>query len=300
MKQIILLSSFFFCFNSVMSAQNEFAPIGAYWKYYYYSSFGDERQRLVKVVADTLVNGQNFKKLAVEEYVISRYPVLTTSRGYDSEFLSTRNDSVFMGLNQLFLFNFKAQLGDSIKLRGALNGRTRFCIVDSVGQINLGGINRRIMYFTKYCQNKTNGQTIKYPKISKLVDNVGLLTEGLIWDEPDCGVFDVSQYLFSCYNSPTFRVPANVTCAPTVSTNELIQSQIAIFPNPANNELTINFPSELQLKSGELMNYLGQKMRFNTLENNQKIDVSNWPNGAYFLRLLFDNQSVTKKILILH
>ena len=48
------------------------------------------------------------------------------------------------------------------------------------------------------------------------------------------------------------------------------------------------------------MNYLGQKISINKLENNQKINVFNLPNGAYFLRLLFDNQSVEKKIIVEH
>jgi Secretion system C-terminal sorting domain len=219
---------------------------------------------------------------------------------YGSDFVSTRNDSVFMGLNQVFLFHFKAQIGDSVNLRNALNGQKRYGIVDSIGQINLGGVNRRVMFFTKYCKNQQTGQTTKYRTISKLVENVGLLTEGLIWEEPDCGVFDVSQYIFSCYKSPTFGYPTNVTCSPTVSTNELMSNQISIFPNPSNTDLTINFPSELKLNSVELMNYLGQKIGIKKGENLQKINVSNLPNGAYFMRLLFDNQSITKKIVIQH
>jgi hypothetical protein len=299
MKQILLFCLFFFGFNTIVSAQNGFAPIGAYWKYFYFSSFGDERHRLVKVVADTLVNGQNFKKLAVDEYVISRYPVLTTGHVYSSDFLSTRNDSVFTGLNQTFLFNFKAQLGDSIKFKDGF-GSQRFGIVDSIGQINLGGVIRRVMFFTKYCKNLTSGIVTKHRNLSKLVENFGLLTEGLIWNEPDCGVLDISQYTFSCYNSPTFVYPPNFICTPTVATNELITNQISIFPNPANTDLTINFPSELQLNSVELMNYLGQKIERKKGEDLRKINVSNLPNGSYFVRLVFDNQSITKKIMIQH
>jgi Secretion system C-terminal sorting domain len=299
MKQILLFCLFFLGFQTSVSAQNDFAPVGAYWKYNFYEMCG-ERQRLVKVVSDTLVNGKTFKKLAIEDFVNSRCPPPNGSRSFGTEYLSTRNDSVFMGLNQVFLFHFKAQIGDSINLKNALNGQKRYGIVDSIGQINLGGVNRRIMYFTKYCKNQQTGQITKYRTISKLVENVGLLTEGLIWEEPDCGVVDVSQYIFSCYKSPTFGYPTNVTCSPTVSTNELIANQISIFPNPANTDLTVNFPSELILNSVELVNYLGQKIKVEKGDNLQKINVSNLPNGAYFIRLLFDNQSITKKIMVQH
>jgi hypothetical protein len=299
MKQILLFLLFFFGCKTFVFAQNEFAPVGAYWKYNFYEMCG-ERQRLVKVVSDTLVNGKTFRKLAIEDFVNSRCPPPNTSRYFSTDYLSTRNDSVFMGLNQVFLFYFKAQIGDSIKLKDALNGQKRYGIVDSVGQISLGGTNRRVMYFTKYCKNQQTGQTTRYRTISKLVENVGLLTEGLIWEEPDCGVVDVSQFLFSCYKSPSFGYPTNVTCSPTVATNELIANQISIFPNPTNGNLTINFPSELTLNTVELMNYLGQKMWIKKGENLQKINVSNLPNDAYVVRLLFDNQSITKKIMVQH
>jgi hypothetical protein len=299
MKQILLFCLFFFGCKTFVFAQNVFAPVGAYWKYNFYEMCG-ERQRLVKVVSDTLVNGKTFKKLGIDDFFNNRCPPIGTYRGYSIDFLSTRNDSVFMGLNQVFLFHFKAQLGDSINLKNALNGQKRYGIVDSIGQINLGGVNRRVMFFTKYCKNQQTGQTTRYRTISKLVENVGLLTEGLIWEEPDCGVFDVSQYIFSCYNAPTFGYPANVICTPTVATNELIANQISIFPNPSNTDLTVNFPSELKLNSVELMNYLGQKLWLKKGENLQKINVSNLPSGAYFVRLLFDNQSFTKKIVVQH
>jgi Secretion system C-terminal sorting domain len=299
MKQILLFCLFFLGCQTAISAQNEFAPVGAYWKYSYYNFCGDQ-SRLVAVVGDTIVNGKTFKKLAIDDFIDDKCPPSRTSHHYSTQFLSTRNDSVFMGLDQVFLFHFKAQLGDSINLKNALNGQKRYGIVDSIGQINLGGINRRIMYFTKYCKNQQTGQTTKYRTISKLVENVGLLTEGLIWEEPDCGVVDVSQYIFSCYKSPTFGYPTNVTCSPTVATNELMSNQISIFPNPSNTDLTINFPSELKINTVELMNYLGQKIKVGKGDNLQKINVSNLPDGAYVIRLLFDNQSVTKKIVIQH
>jgi hypothetical protein len=302
MKQIILLFFSLFTILLNLAAQNEFAPIGAFWKYSY-ATFGDDRQRLVTVSGDTLVNGQLFKKLHIDDFIDQHYPPVSKYHLYSKDFLSSRNDSVFMGLNQMFLFSFKAQMGDTIRFTAAFNGRPRYGIVDSIGRIDLGGINRRIMYITKYCKSLTTGEITKYRTISKLVENYGLLTEGLIWQEPDCGTADVSIYVFNCYGSGVFRYPTNAICSPTVATNELIESPITISPNPSNTELRVNYPSELTLNSLELMNYLGQKIVVKKAEikiNYQTINVLNVPNGTYFLNLQFDNQRVVKKIIIQH
>jgi hypothetical protein len=48
------------------------------------------------------------------------------------------------------------------------------------------------------------------------------------------------------------------------------------------------------------MNYLGQKIESKKGGDLQKINVSNLQNGAYFIRLIFDNQSITKKIRVQH
>lgn len=300
MKQILLFVLSFSFFTTFTMAQNaEFAPVGAYWKYNYYTFCGDQ-QRLVTVVGDTIANGKTFKKLAIDEFVDTRCPPARTSHVYSQDFLSIRNDSVFMGLNQTFLFDFKARIGDTIRFDNFF-GNTIYGVVDSVGTINLGSGSRRVMYFTKYCKRQSNGQVVKYRSISKLVENFGLLTEGLIWEKPDCGMVDVSQYLFSCYGSGSFRNPANAICTPTVATNEAIDAhQITIAPNPANNDVQINYPSELHLKRVELSNYLGQTINVFSSANNQKINVLNIPNGVYLLCLQFDNQQIVKKIIVQH
>jgi hypothetical protein len=298
MKQIILfLSLFFMCTHAI--AQTEFAPVGAYWKYSW-ATAGGGGELLTKVVGDTIVNGKIFKKTYEDEFSYYPIPPSFGVHRYSSGFLSVRNDSVFGGLTQRsFLFSFKMQIGDTIKFSTYSNYQ-RYAVADSVGRIDLNGINRRVVFCSKYCKNTRNGDIKKTIGRSQIVENHGLLYEGLIWSEPDCGFLDFNHYFFSCYQSGNFRFPTNLICTPTVATNELINSQILIFPNPANTDLIINFPSELKLNNAELMNYLGQKISVHKLENNQKLNISDVPNGAYFLRLFFDNQIITKKIVIQH
>ena len=301
MKQILLFSLCFSFFTPFIIAQNaEFAPVGAYWKYSWASPSGGG-ELLTKVVGDTTVNGLIFKKLYSDEYTYPPHSSLSGYHRYSSGFLSVRNDSVFTGLNQdRFLFSFRMQIGDTIKF-STFSTYARYAVADSVGRMDLNGVNRRVVYCSKYCKDTRNG-TIKQSLIrSQIVENHGLMYEGLIWSEPDCGFIDFNHYYLTCYQAGSFRLPTNVICTPTVATNEVINaSQISIAPNPTHTDLQINYPSELHLNHVELSNYLGQTISVYSSKNNEKINVSNVPNGVYFLRLWFDNQQVVKKIIVQH
>lgn len=298
MKQILLVVlSFFLFFTSIAAQSAEFAPVGAYWKYSW-ATAGSGGELLTKVVGDTTVNGLIFKKLYGDEYTYPPHSSLSGYHRYNSGFLSVRNDSVFTGLNQgRFLFSFKMQIGDTVNF----STYERYAVADSVGRIDLNGVNRRVVYCSRYCKDTRNGTIKKSLGRSQIVENHGLLYEGLIWSEPDCGFLDFNHYYFNCYGSGSFRFPTSAICTPTVATNELVDaSEISIAPNPATNDLRLNYPSEWHLNRVELSNNLGQIISVFSSVDNQKINVSNVHNGVYFLRLQFENQQVVKKIVVEH
>lgn len=86
-----------------------------------------------------------------------------------------------------------------------------------------------------------------------------------------------------------------LTCnTSSVKENELIE-QIAIYPNPALNFITIK--SDVLLKSVFMTNALGQMMDVKLINN--RIDVSQMQKGLYFLTLIApENTSLVKKIFI--
>lgn len=296
MKQFLL--SFLLISTSIHAQITEFAPIGAYWKHSWASVSGGG-ELITKVVGDTVANGKKFRKMYDEQFTYYPFPPYYGAHTYGTWFLSIRNDSIFKGLSQdVFFCSLKMQLNDTIQFR-AFGNYSRYAVADSVGRIDLDGANRRVVFVSKYCKNTQTGALKKSYYRSRIVDTLGLL-QGLFWDEPDCGFLDFSIYSLNCYKAGSFQYPTNVNCAPTVATNDLTDAQISIFPNPVNTDLTINFSSELRLNNIELINYLGQKIETKKGEDLRKISVSNLPNGAYFVRLLFDNQSVTKKIMIQH
>ena len=77
----------------------------------------------------------------------------------------------------------------------------------------------------------------------------------------------------------------------------------AIFPNPADNEITIQSTSNV-LKNGasiQLFDMLGRIVKENKFDSSleqEKVDVSNLNEGVYLLKIASENFSTTKKIVI--
>ena len=297
MKQILLLSFFFFPLFT--TAQNiDFAPVGAYWRYNF-DDGGGPGYAVLKVVGDTVVNGKTYRNLYLYANNYLNMPPRITNTHFGM--LDLRNDSVFLTSRQntvRFLYSFKQAVGDTVFM---LNSTTmqQYVVVDSVKTENILGRSRRVVYFTKHCRRTT--AFYKERRAIRLAENVGLLDDIMDWGEFGCGILERRDYMPTCYQSGSAKYPSNAqNCEPISAINETIAHQITIAPNPVSNNLQINYPSELQLTRIELTNYLGQNISVHSVGNNQKINVSNAPNGVYFLNLWFDNQQVVKKLIVQH
>lgn len=75
---------------------------------------------------------------------------------------------------------------------------------------------------------------------------------------------------------------------------DLLESQISIYPNPAMDFVSIN--TDLKIKSLEIFNSLGQKMRAIDFENRQ-IDVSTFSKGLYFFVFRLEEGTVRKRVV---
>jgi Secretion system C-terminal sorting domain len=299
MKQIILFSSFFLNFNGFASAQNaEFAPVNAYWRYDFTDSGGPGYATL-KVVGDTIVNGKTYRNL----YLYANNYLNTPQRITYTHFgmLDLRNDSVFLISRQnnlRFLYSFKQRIGDTIFIQNSTT-QQQYVVADSVKTENILGRNRRVVYFTKHCQRTT--AFFKERRAIRLVENVGLVEDIMDWGSFGCGILETRYYTATCYQSGSAKYPSNAqNCEPISAVNEAIANKITVSPNPATSDLQFNYPSELQLNKVELLNYLGQTISVSASSDKQKVNVSNVPNGIYFLRLSFDNQQVVKEIIVQH
>lgn len=91
------------------------------------------------------------------------------------------------------------------------------------------------------------------------------------------------------------------TCDPFVGTNNVVEPQWSVSPNPVSSILNIQTPDEwrTQLKIIELKDMMGRVLIKKT-ENRGGVflSVADVPNGLYFLLISVDNQTFTKKIIV--
>ena len=79
--------------------------------------------------------------------------------------------------------------------------------------------------------------------------------------------------------------------------NTVTEFDIAVFPNPAHDRLTVVGSNDCQIV--ELVNILGQSVLSQTYANNPDIiDVSNLERGLYFLRIHTSNGIATRKVIL--
>lgn len=81
------------------------------------------------------------------------------------------------------------------------------------------------------------------------------------------------------------------------SSNEMNESSISVFPNPANNFLSISSPLQ-SMASVAIINQLGSVV-FNQLGNNSSIQLPDLENGMYIVRVTTQNGGVIYKRIII-
>jgi hypothetical protein len=96
---------------------------------------------------------------------------------------------------------------------------------------------------------------------------------------------------FGCKNTATVRI--QVVSVPGVSKHGIFY-RISLYPNPTKKDLIVE--SEIEVKDYELFDLSGSKILNGALEN-KEVDISGLRDGVYFLRLFYNESSVTVKII---
>lgn len=82
-----------------------------------------------------------------------------------------------------------------------------------------------------------------------------------------------------------FRFNVDANCVALVSaTNNFDKSSVKIFPNPTTDYFTITDNS--YVKSIQVFNIVGKQMAMTNFQNGDAINISNFPNGLYLVRML--------------
>ncbi len=83
-----------------------------------------------------------------------------------------------------------------------------------------------------------------------------------------------------------------------IKENKVDLNALSIYPNPAQNSLTIKCPV-LNDATVSILSALGQTVYTDEFQNEQAIDISNIPNGIYFVYINSKEQNVSPKKLII-
>ncbi len=90
----------------------------------------------------------------------------------------------------------------------------------------------------------------------------------------------------------------NIHVQNLTSLEEFNQASFHLFPNPTNHTLNIEGTDLSKIVNYEIWDINGRKIRSTTLDDTQKIDVSDFPKGTYMLRMQTTDQSHQEKFVI--
>ena len=81
----------------------------------------------------------------------------------------------------------------------------------------------------------------------------------------------------------------------TASTEDIFASKVSIYPNPAQEFVTIS--SSVEINKAEVYNLLGKRVFNSSKLSNNNLDISSLSKGVYMLKLTSENALATKKII---
>ncbi|MBL4706710.1 MAG: T9SS type A sorting domain-containing protein, partial [Flavobacteriales bacterium] len=113
---------------------------------------------------------------------------------------------------------------------------------------------------------------------------------------PNLACIQVDDVAYSTTNWTDIDAASSfsLNCSGGVGVTELSANEISIYPNPASAHITIN--TEDKIASITVLDLTGKVVKNPTLNTNS-IDVSNLPTGVYFLQVLTQKGTVTKKFI---
>jgi hypothetical protein len=81
-----------------------------------------------------------------------------------------------------------------------------------------------------------------------------------------------------------------------VDDTEILNGDISVFPNPANNEITIVFPDNISKGKIEIFDQLGRSVKvLPVTETTQILDIQSFSTGNYFMKMTIDENTIVYK-----
>lgn len=291
-----LLFVFILASLSSLSQSTNWIKGHAVWHYEWFSpAFGGDLR--IETVGDTTIQGHICQKLKCDNHEIftinqngDQAHYVTTSYSY----IYFEQDTVWYLKNNQFsvLYDFTLTEGQTRFLGVGMENQecsdSSYLFVDSVYIGSLNGV-----HTTFYQLRDSSSNSILHG---------GLVNSHFGMMSPD---FDFAHKFFPvggwCMQSPNdgqmFKLrcfeddsltynPENVDCEyfTYLSLNESELNRVSVFPNPSTGK--IEFFSDVPLKTVRVMNLIGATLKeFNTNLALQKIDLTELPQGTYYLNI---------------
>lgn len=311
MKKVIFLYIVIVFAFKTLKAQTNFAPINSVWHSESIPDMDIEGMNYYKYETqkDTIYFGQNCRKIVGKtvRYSPSKYTTVSLS----PEYFYTNGDTVFYynhHYNRFFpIYNFNVKKGDSLVLHipypwTGITDTTFTTYIDSVTLLNIDGQNLRKVYTSKPKPTK-----FRYFYLDDYLERIGSLEAvGMIGFSFFDG-FGNSGGL-RCYADDSlalsFKSGGMSFCEyllPLKVNNVNGIGKFSISPNPVATAINFQLPNTSSIEHLSLNNMQGQVLQsWVTAPSDNSIDVSNIPNGIYFVNITIDGITSHQKIIIQH
>ena len=120
-----------------------------------------------------------------------------------------------------------------------------------------------------------------------------MMNAGLSTTISDSAWFGCSYTNFNPALIPELPVAADDITTMITTTN---YQNLDIYPNPVQQEMTLNLPAEINNGQLVIYNMQGQKVKMNEVNNNASIDLSNLQPGMYIVNFISEQQIFNTKI----
>jgi hypothetical protein len=295
MKNLLLSFLLVFLCSSVFS-QPEFAPIGAEWYYSQYESYNPPQANYIKhtCIKDSTINGKTVKVIQKTRFTREG----TTDLG--NEYLYQHGDTISYWKSGEFheLYNFSLSKGDSMLLYSELfnycEDKTPYgwVVIDSVYSVTVNGQNLKA-YFASHKEGSVWGFDDGFPIFEKIGSIRYLLPQSTscIMDIPGIGSL-------RCYSEPELgsfyyeNLPCDtLTTFPDYTIGIPNGHMFRLYPNPVTDYLNIEFIDQPGSWCYlEIYNNNGEKLLKKEFYSVDRVDMSKFPNGIYFLNIKNNNK----------
>lgn len=307
----------FFCMiaANLLSAQIEFAPIGAVWTYDYarHQERGLER---IECIGDTVINGESARVLTISRtYINLTQPEDTLVRIFEHKYLRQSGDTVFLYHNDAFrlIYNFGAEVNNHATIPwGEFPWSPTTAIrVLSASDTSMSGENLRVLEMWIGCNVIDYGSGY----LTTWIEGVGALDGHLFYySDHDCeglGIFqmEVTRFHLRCYSvngEVMYTSSPGVDCDVLTRTISPLQhdTALSIFPNPARNYTYVNlggFGNSGGHRGIKLILYEASGKKIAAWFSDDlpmSLNVSSYPTGIYYLQVVDGERIFRKKLII--